>query len=89
MFLIYLILTAALSPWIHSGSSRNERGRKMFLGSRARPVSKADNLTGICKPTVGDPQHITTHHSITDFALHKLLVPNFVNLFTEFFCFES
>jgi hypothetical protein len=24
----------------------------MFLGSRARPVRKADNLTGICEPIV-------------------------------------
>jgi hypothetical protein len=29
------------------------RGRKiMFLGSRARPVRRADNLTAICEPIV-------------------------------------
>jgi hypothetical protein len=35
----------------------------MFLGSKARPVRKADNLTAIYKPTVWttwDPQHLTT-----------------------------
>jgi hypothetical protein len=35
----------------------------MFLGSRARPVRRADNLTTIREPTVytiWDPQHLTT-----------------------------
>jgi hypothetical protein len=35
----------------------------MFLGSRARPVQKADNLEAICMPIVGtmwDSQHLTT-----------------------------
>jgi hypothetical protein len=34
----------------------------MFLGSRARPVRKDDNLTVVCEPTVytmSDPQHLT------------------------------
>jgi hypothetical protein len=35
----------------------------MFLGSRARPVRGADNLTTICEPiiwTMWDPQHLAT-----------------------------
>jgi hypothetical protein len=35
----------------------------MFLGSRVRPVHRADNLTAICEPfvyTMWDPQHLTT-----------------------------
>jgi hypothetical protein len=35
----------------------------MFLGSRARPVRRADNLATICEPIVQamwDPQHFTT-----------------------------
>jgi hypothetical protein len=32
----------------------------MFLGSRARPVHRADNLAAICEPTEWDPQHFTT-----------------------------
>jgi hypothetical protein len=39
------------------------RSRKiMFLGSRARPVRKADSLTANCEPTVytlWDPHHLT------------------------------
>jgi hypothetical protein len=39
------------------------RSRIMFLGSRARPVRKINNLTAICEPiiwTVWDLQHLTT-----------------------------
>jgi hypothetical protein len=35
----------------------------MFLGSRARLVRTADNLTAICEPnvcTMRDPYHLTT-----------------------------
>jgi hypothetical protein len=35
----------------------------MFLGSKARLVRRADNLTAICEPivyTMWDPQHLTT-----------------------------
>jgi predicted transglutaminase-like protease len=35
----------------------------MFLGSRGRPVRRADNLTAICEPivqTMWNPQHVTT-----------------------------
>jgi hypothetical protein len=38
----------------------------MFLGSRARPVRRADH-TGLCKPpvqTMWDPQHPTALHSL-------------------------
>jgi hypothetical protein len=34
----------------------------MCLGSKVRPVSRADNLAAICEPivqTMWDPQHIT------------------------------
>jgi hypothetical protein len=38
----------------------------MFLGSRARLVRRADNLTTICEPvlwTVWDPQHLMTQYA--------------------------
>jgi hypothetical protein len=46
-FLIYLILPAALDPGVTQPLIKmNTRSRKiMFLGSRAWPVRKADNLT--------------------------------------------
>jgi hypothetical protein len=47
-FLIYLILPAALGPGVDSATSRTEY-QKIFLGSRARPLLKADNLTAICE----------------------------------------
>jgi hypothetical protein len=49
---IYLTLTVALGRGIHSDSNRNEyqKQEKKFLGSRARPVRKVDNLTTICQP---------------------------------------
>jgi hypothetical protein len=34
----------------------------MFLGNKARPARKADNLSAICKPIVNkmwDPRHLT------------------------------
>jgi hypothetical protein len=52
-FLIYLIPQAAIVPGVYSASNRNKyQKQKMFLGSRARPVHNADNLTAICKPIV-------------------------------------
>jgi hypothetical protein len=37
----------------HSITEMIPRNRKiMFLGSKARPVSRTDNLTAICEPTV-------------------------------------
>jgi hypothetical protein len=54
-FSIYLILPATLGPGIYWASNRmSNRNRKIivFLGSRMRPVRKADNHTAICKPTV-------------------------------------
>jgi hypothetical protein len=33
----------------------------MFLGSKVRPVSRADSLTTICEPTVGS----LTSHNLT------------------------
>jgi hypothetical protein len=43
-----------LGPGVYSASSRNEYHKQkiMFLGSKARPVTKADNLVAICEPTV-------------------------------------
>jgi hypothetical protein len=38
-------------PGVYSASNRNEC-QKMFLGSRARPARKADNLIAICEPIV-------------------------------------
>jgi hypothetical protein len=51
---IYEILPAAPGPGAYSASDRNEYQKQkiMFLGSRARPVHQADNLTTICEPTV-------------------------------------
>jgi hypothetical protein len=53
-FSIYLILPAALGPWVYSAFNRNEyfKQRKMFLGSKARPARKADNLAAICESIV-------------------------------------
>jgi hypothetical protein len=47
----YLILSTALGPGVYSASNRNEyRSRKMmFLGSKVRPVRRADNLAAICE----------------------------------------
>jgi hypothetical protein len=52
---VYLILPTALGPEVHSASNRNEYQKHkniMFLGSRARPVRKAGNLSAICEPIV-------------------------------------
>jgi hypothetical protein len=49
-FSIYLILPATLGPEVYSASNRNEYQKQiMFLGSRARLMCRADNLTAICK----------------------------------------
>jgi hypothetical protein len=40
----------------------------MFLGSRARPARKADNLTAICEPivyTMWDPRRLTPLYTST------------------------
>jgi hypothetical protein len=55
IFSIYLILPAALGPGVHSASLTeiSTRSRKiMYLGSKAWPVRRADNLTAICGPTI-------------------------------------
>jgi hypothetical protein len=55
MFSIYLILTAALGPEVHSASNnmstRNWKIMK-FLRSKARAVCRADNLDAICEPII-------------------------------------
>jgi hypothetical protein len=54
-FEIYLILPAALGPGVYSASNRNEYQKHkiiMFLGSKVRPVHRADNLTAICEAIV-------------------------------------
>jgi hypothetical protein len=63
--LIHLILPVALGPRVYSASNRNEcqKHKNKFLGSRARPASKANNLTAICESiiwTIRDSQHLTT-----------------------------
>jgi hypothetical protein len=48
----------------------------MFLGSRARPVSRADNLASICEPivyTMWDPQHLTACYGD---SLHSNIIEN-------------
>jgi hypothetical protein len=54
VFLIYVILPAALSPAVYSVTNRNEyrKHKVIFLGSKARRVRRADNHTVICEPTV-------------------------------------
>jgi hypothetical protein len=51
---IYLILPAALGTGVYLASNRNElqKQKKMFLGTRARPVRMADDLAVICEPIV-------------------------------------
>jgi hypothetical protein len=53
-FPICLIFPAALGPGAYSASNRNEYQKQkiMFLGSKARPVRRADNLTAICEAIV-------------------------------------
>jgi hypothetical protein len=52
LFLIYLILKAALGSGVYSASNRNEyqKQKKMILGSKVRPARNADNLTAIDEP---------------------------------------
>jgi hypothetical protein len=48
-----LILSAALGRGLYSASNGSEYQKQkklMFMGSEARPVRKADNLTAICEP---------------------------------------
>jgi hypothetical protein len=54
IFPIYLILPAALDPGVYSASNRNEyqKQKKMFIGSRVRPVCEVDTLTAICESIV-------------------------------------
>jgi hypothetical protein len=63
-FSIYLILQAALSPAVYSASNRNDNQKqKNNLGSRVRPVHKADKFTAIPEHfvwIVWDSQHLTT-----------------------------
>jgi hypothetical protein len=45
------------------GFTQSPECQKLFLGTRARPASKADNLAAICEPIVWkiwDPQHLTS-----------------------------
>jgi hypothetical protein len=38
-------------PEVYAASNRKEY-KKIFLGGKARPAHKADNLTDVCEPTV-------------------------------------
>jgi hypothetical protein len=47
----------------------------MFLGSRARLVREADNLTAICEPiasTICDPQQVCYEDSFAYFTYHEV-----------------
>jgi hypothetical protein len=55
-FSTYLILPAAIDPGIYSAYTRSRT--IMFLGNKAQPVRRADNLTAIREPfvyTMWDP----------------------------------
>jgi hypothetical protein len=47
LFLIYLILPAALGPEVYSASNRNEYQEQKTI-IITLPVLRADNLTAIC-----------------------------------------
>jgi hypothetical protein len=50
---IYLILPAALGLGVYSASNINITSIQiMFLGSKTRPVRRADNLAAVCEPIV-------------------------------------
>jgi hypothetical protein len=54
--------TSCMGTVSHS-TLMSQQGTTELLGSRARPVRKADNLTSICELTVQtmcDPCHLTT-----------------------------
>jgi hypothetical protein len=53
-FSIYLILPTALGPEDYSALTemRTRSSEIMFLGSKERPVLRADNLVSICEPIV-------------------------------------
>jgi hypothetical protein len=50
-FLIYLILPAALWPWVDWASNRNEYQESSW-GVKVLPARKANNLAAICEPIV-------------------------------------
>jgi hypothetical protein len=65
----------------------------MFLGSRERPVRKADNLTTICEPIVyatRDPQYLTALQTASvvywsEFLTTDAAVPGSISGGTTFF----
>jgi hypothetical protein len=62
---IHVIFPAVLSPEVDSASNRYEY-RSMFLGRRAQPVRKADNLAAICEPIVWTTLDYATPHNRID-----------------------
>jgi hypothetical protein len=47
---------------LHNSASIRNEYQNIFLGSKALPARKADNITTICEPivkTMWDPQHLT------------------------------
>jgi hypothetical protein len=62
MFSIYLILPAALGSGVYSASNRmSTRNIKMILGSKARPVRRADRLDNVGSSTSHNP---IGHHGL-------------------------
>jgi hypothetical protein len=63
-FSVYVIFPAALGRMVYLVYDRNDyQEKKIFLGSRARPVCVADNLTAICESifyAMCDPQNLIT-----------------------------
>jgi hypothetical protein len=64
---IYLIVSAVLGSGVYAASNRKDYP-KIFWGSRARPMPKADNRTAICEP-IGNvmwvPENLTFLQAFT------------------------
>jgi hypothetical protein len=58
VFSMYLILSAALGPGVYSNVTEmsTESNKIMLLGSRARSVRRADNLTAMSANKIPKPE---------------------------------
>jgi hypothetical protein len=87
-FSIYLILPAALLPWVRL-NLQQKWVLGIFLGGQGRPARKSDNLTAICEPTVykmWEPQRLTTLWASTacyKYAFYQLISNKEENTFSS------